>query len=105
MIRTTFVLILALASTSAFAFDVGDTVVAIHHTTVEAGSQTGDKVVPGTVLVVEAIDGDRLWVPETHPGWLDSRHVVTVDQAAPLLTEMIRKQPEQVSLYLGRAST
>ena len=83
----------------------GDMVVVIADAklTVE-GKGAVDDVSPGVVLKVQGVDGERLWLSNGHPGWLDRRHVVPLNRAAiGRLTAMLRADPRNAALYSGRA--
>ena len=83
----------------------GDMVVVIADAklTVE-GKGDVDDVWPGLVLRVQGVDGERLWLSNGHPGWLDRRHVIPLNRAAlDRLTAMLRADPRNATLYSGRA--
>ena len=83
--------------------EVGYKVVAIRIADVTVDGRTVSKVFPGLVLKVEDVKGDLLLVANGRPGWVESRHVVTLDRSMPVLTAMIRQEPQNPSLYAGRA--
>ena len=95
----------ALLGFNACGFEIGEVVIVVHDTDVEVEGKSVDKVWPGLDLQIEAMDADRLWVCSRHPGWLDGKHVVALSEATPILSEMIRQNPEKATLYSGRAST
>lgn len=92
----------ALLGPVALGFEVGETVVAIRNADVSSEGRVVDQVYPGAALQIGGIKGTLLLVNSGNSGWLDSRHVVALDEAVPMLTEMIRQNPQDARLYTGR---
>lgn len=100
-IALTFIVLSAICS-SAPGFEVGDTVVVVREAEIGVNNFAVDKVFPGLSLNVGAIDGNWLWVSNGHPGWLDIKSVVPLEQGIAALTELIRLDPASPRLYYGR---
>ena len=108
MIRfaTAFIILLTGCGNS-LAFEVGDTVVVIHATTLKVDQKTVDQVWVGLSLKVRDVNLCDWLCPLSlrngHPGWLESKHAVLLEQGIPLLTDLIRRNPQNADYYNGRA--
>jgi tetratricopeptide (TPR) repeat protein len=109
-LRLAMVLILASATGGTLVagpaqFAKGDKVVVMSDAKViRQGRKEVDEVWPGMVLTIEDVNGQWLWVEHMHAGWLEARYVVPLNRdAAARMTEMIRRNPDDISLYIGRA--
>ena len=87
-------------------YQPGDKVVVIAKAKLRVeGKGDVDDVWPGLVFQVRAVDGERLWLSDGHPGWLDRRHVIPLNRAAiDRLTSMVNADPRNASLYSGRGN-
>jgi tetratricopeptide (TPR) repeat protein len=90
LLATSFVLLFA---STAFAQNVGDTVIVIRHCDIKTGDVIVDKAFPGLSLKVNAVNGKWLWVSNGIPGWIDSGNAATSDDAITFFTEIIRLDP------------
>jgi tetratricopeptide (TPR) repeat protein len=53
--------------------------------------------------VIEKVDGDRFWVGDQQPGWVNREEVVPLVDAPLYYSELIRKNPRDVWAYSMRA--
>jgi len=56
-----------------------------------------DSHLNGLPYVVQAVDGDWLWVGDRAPGWVQSHHIIPLDQAYDYYTSLISQQPERAA--------
>ena len=86
-LATPFVL---LFTSTAFAQNVGDTVIVIRHSDIKTGDVVVDKAFPGLSLKVNAVNGKWLWVSNGIPGWIDSGNTASSEDAIVFFTEILR---------------
>lgn len=92
------------ASAFAQAYKPGDKVIVIQDAKLMvSGDQVVRNVRRGTMLKVGDVNGQWLWIKGNEPGWLDERNVIPINRdTIARLTEMIRNDPNNGQLYLGR---
>lgn len=91
--------------TRVMAFEVGETVVAIHEAKVHRDNVIVDDVWLGQNLRIEAIDDERFWVNSDHPGWVSRADVEQLDRAWQLFTDLLQKDPKDSRYYNARGNT
>lgn len=82
-----------LCAATAFAQNVGDTVVVIRVCEIKVGTVVASRATPGQFLTVNDINGKWLWVENGVPGWIDSDNVASLEEAVPYFSEAIRQFP------------
>jgi tetratricopeptide (TPR) repeat protein len=85
------------AGTFAPQFRVGDRIVAITNAVVRSDDTTG-MIAKGNPLVVEKVNGDRLWVVYssghgTVAGWINRSDVIPVSRALDFFTDELKRNP------------
>jgi tetratricopeptide (TPR) repeat protein len=85
------------AGTSAPQFRAGDRVVAITNAVVRSDDMTG-MVAKGNPLVVDQVNGDRLWVVHssghgTVAGWINRSDVIPLSRAFDFFTDELKRNP------------
>ena len=66
---------------SAAGFEKGDTLVATDDVAVKDDYRTMDTIYAGTVVMVKAVERDRLQVEDGKPGWVESSKFVLREKA------------------------
>jgi tetratricopeptide (TPR) repeat protein len=99
-------LLIICISSVTFAHDVGDSVVVVADQKAEL--KAGDKVVGtvgrGSILRVDNVNGDWLWViSEGKKGWIHSRNVIESDKAIKFFTDAILENPNASMEHYLRA--
>jgi tetratricopeptide (TPR) repeat protein len=82
-----------LCAGTAFAQNIGDTVIVIRVCEIKVGNAVVSRATPGEFLTVNDINDKWLWVENGIPGWIDSENTTSVDEAVPYFTEIIRQFP------------
>ena len=105
MLRGSLVLAVLLAASVVAAEDykVGDRVVVIKQSMLTADNAAGVEVGPGLTLMVEDVMGDRLWVSNGAPGWLEKSNVVKSDQGIDYFTRALKADPTNTDFRYARA--
>jgi tetratricopeptide (TPR) repeat protein len=85
------------AGTSAPQFRAGDRVVAITNAVVRSDDTTG-MIAKGNPLIVDKVNGNRLWVVHssghgTVAGWIDRADVIPLSRALDFFTEELKRNP------------
>lgn len=85
------------AGTSAPQFRVGDRIVAITNAVVRSDDTTG-MIAKGNPLVVDKVNGDRLWVVHssghgTVAGWINRSDVIPVSRALDFFNDELKRNP------------
>lgn len=109
MCRFSMAIVLAATMATAgsgrsFAQNVGDLVIVTSATSLKEGDKVIRKLGRGSLFAVQAVDGKWLWPASAKPGWINSRDVVPVAEAARLFEEAIQKDPKDIEAYIARAS-
>src|SRR5579871_799815 len=85
------------AGTSAPQFRVGDRIVAITNAVVRSDDTTG-MIAKGNALVVDKVNGDRLWVAHsgghgTVAGWINRSDVIPFSRAIEFFADELKRNP------------
>ena len=102
------VLFQAVALTAAEEYKIGDKVVVTKRTKLTVANGAGANgqgaiVGPGMTLLVGDISGDRLWLSNGTPGWLDKSNVMPLDKGVDYFTEQLKAEPANKELRYARA--
>lgn len=85
-------------------YEVGDRVMVISKAKLIAADRTeADEVDLGLFLQVTAVDGEKLWVSNGRPGWLDEKHVVPAAEALGYLTARNEQDRDNLKVALALA--
>lgn len=82
---------------------VGDLVIVLRPSELKVEASGVHAVRPGTMLTVEKVHGDWLWVSHGKSGWLHRRNVISRDQAVPYFSRKILENPGDAEAYRARA--
>ncbi|MBS0208289.1 MAG: tetratricopeptide repeat protein [Planctomycetes bacterium] len=104
MSRVAAIAALLLMTTSASAWEVGDTVVAVRRARLVDNGQTVDSVSPGVQLSVLAIEGNRLQVTNGTAGWIESSAVAAPAAAIEQFTAAVRRNPRDAETIYARGN-
>ncbi len=86
------------------AQEVGDKVVVTSNDTkIKKGREVVATAGRGIVLVVREVRGEWLSVCYLRPGWIETRHVIPLDEAIGYFTAQIRRNPRDDGAYYARA--
>lgn len=97
-------LMIALSSQWAVAQDVGETVIALRATAVKRGKDVLEMLPPGTILKVQDVQGDWVWVSVEKTGWAARKNVADPKQAVAFFSERIQESPKEAPLYVARGN-
>ncbi len=90
----------AFGAKAAAAYEVGDSVVVIKKAELQVPGKTVASVDRGDLLQVENVNGKWLWVRrDGPPGWLDSRHVLSLDDGLKQFSDAIQKNPKEPNSF------
>lgn len=84
-------------------FKPGDRVVLTSTTKLRIPDKTVGQVRKGVIVTVKAVNGPWIWVRSGSDGWLNSKYVVPLDQAARHFTAQLKKNSKDGSTYEARA--
>src|SRR5579863_9694928 len=87
---------------AAADYQVGDTVVVIHDTSIKVRHKTVQEVRRGLGLKVQEIRGAWLWVANEAAGWINRRDVASPTEAIDIFTADIKKDHYDSDAYLRR---
>lgn len=76
-----------------FQYKVGQVVVVIREAPLKRGGEVIDKLFRGLPVAVEATQGSLIQVSSIRPGWLDSRHVISVEEAILMWSRFVARDP------------
>lgn len=96
------VLSLHAGAATSLAYQKGDRIVTTQPTLLTMSDKHIQDVERGSVLTVEGVDGNYLWVNNGQAGWLEDKVAIPLDRGIAHFSELIRKDPKDGGAHFCR---